>query len=49
VIRLGQSVFDTVFKTDSIKDVRSQETSGRAFAILWQVGEGHPIIGQDLV
>jgi hypothetical protein len=49
VIRLRQSVLDTVLKTDAIEDVRPEEPAGRSLAIVRQIGEGHSVVGQDLV
>ena len=49
VIRLRQSVLDSVLKTDAVKDVWPEESSGGSLAVLWQIGESHAVVGEDLM
>jgi hypothetical protein len=49
MIRLRQSMFDVMVKANAIEDVWPEEPSGWSLTVLRQIGEGHAIIGQDLV
>ncbi len=49
MVGLRETVFDAMLKTHAIEDVRPEEASGWPLAVLRQIGEGHPVIGQDLV
>ena len=49
VIRLRQSVFDTMLKTYTIEDVRPEEAAGWALAVARQIGECHSVVGEHLV
>ena len=40
---------DVMLETNAIEDMRSEEASGWSLTVLRQIGEGHAIIGQDLV
>jgi hypothetical protein len=49
MIRPRQSMFDAMLKTNAIEDMWSEEAPGWSLAVLRQIGEGHPVIGQDFV
>jgi hypothetical protein len=49
MIRLRQSVFDAMLRTDAIEDMWPEESSGWSLSVLGQIGEGHAVIGQDVV
>ena len=46
MIRLRQSMFDAMLKTNAIEDMRSKDASGGSFTVLGQIGEGHAVVGQ---
>jgi hypothetical protein len=49
MVRPGQPVLDAMLETNAIEDMWSEEPSGWSLTVLRQIGEGHAIIGQDLV
>ena len=48
VIGLGQPVLDPMLFADAVEDVAAEHRDdlGVAAAVLWQVGEGHAVIGE---
>jgi hypothetical protein len=42
-------VFDAMLKTDSIEDMRPEESPGGSLTALRRIGERHAIIGEDLM
>ena len=49
MIRLRQPMFDAMLEANAIEDVWPEESPGRSLSVLGQIGEGHAVIGQDLV
>jgi len=49
MIRLRQTVLDAMLETDRIEDMWPEEAPGWSLTILRQIGEGHAVVGQDLV
>ena len=49
MIGLGQAVLDVMFGADAVKDVQAEEAAAGSFAVLWQVGEGHAVVGEHRV
>ena len=49
MVRLCESMFDAMVATNAIEDMRSEKAPGGSFTVLGQIGEGHAVIGQDLV
>jgi hypothetical protein len=49
MVRLCQPVLDAMLETNAIEDMRPEETPGWSLTVLGQIGEGHSIVGQDLV
>ena len=49
MIRLRQSMLDAMLKANAIEDMWSEEAPGWSLTVLGQIGEGHSIVGQDLV
>jgi hypothetical protein len=49
MIRLRQSMFDAMLEANAIEDMWSEEPSGWSRTVFRQIGEGHAVIGQDLV
>jgi hypothetical protein len=45
----GGAVLDAELRTHAIEDVRTEIPPGWAGAVLWQVGEGHTVIGEHRV
>jgi hypothetical protein len=49
MLGFGKPLLDAVFITDAIKDVRTEESTAGTVTILWQIGEGHTVIGEHNV
>ena len=49
MVWLCQSMFDAMLDANAIEDMRPEEAPGWSLTVLGQVGEGHAVIGQDLV
>lgn len=46
VVLLGEFVLDNLLITDAVEDVGAQISPGRSISVLWQVCEGHSVVGQ---
>jgi hypothetical protein len=45
MVGLGQLVLDAVLAADTVEDV-AHPLCGGSIAVLWQIGEGHAVVGQ---
>jgi len=49
MVRFGQSMFDALLKANAIEDVWPEEAACWSLAVPRQIGEGHAVVGEDLV